>query len=94
MFDPCTLAMIGRSLALRGELVALLADDGMVPASDWDVRTRNSRPSAYRLSIPEAEMVLHALGFGIAQVREQQRRAAEERQRLARAVAETEVHRR
>ena len=50
--------------------------------------------TAARLSVPEAEMVLHALGFAIAQVREQQRRAAEERQRLARAVAETEVHRR
>jgi hypothetical protein len=39
-------------------------------------------------------MVLHALGLAIAQIREQQRRAAEERQRLARVVAETEVRRR
>ena len=47
--------------------------------------------SAAKLSIPQAEMVLHALGLAIAQVREQQRRAEEERQHLARVVAETEV---
>ena len=47
-----------------------------------------------RLALPQAEMVLHALGLAIAEIREQQRRAAEERQRLARVVAETEVRRR
>jgi phage portal protein BeeE len=54
MLGPCELALIGRSLALRGEFVALIDGDTLVPASDWDTRTRNSKPVAYRLSIPEA----------------------------------------
>lgn len=54
VLDAYTLALIGRSLALKGEFVALIDGDHLVPASDWDVRTRNSIPVAYRLSIPEA----------------------------------------
>ncbi|KIZ43353.1 MULTISPECIES: phage portal protein [Rhodopseudomonas] len=54
MLDRRTMAMIGRALAVRGEFVALIDGDTLVPASDWDVRTRNSKPVAYRLSIPEA----------------------------------------
>lgn len=50
--------------------------------------------SAATLSIFQAEMVLHALGLAIAQIREQQRRLVEEQQRLARIVADLEVHRR
>lgn len=48
------MAMTARSLALRGEFVALVRRDGLVPASDWDLRTRDGRPTAYRLSISEA----------------------------------------
>jgi hypothetical protein len=54
MLDRFTLALIGRSLALRGESVFLIRDDGLVPCSDWDLRTRFGRPTAYRVSIPEA----------------------------------------
>ncbi len=54
LLDRRTMAMIGRALAVRGEFVALIDGDTLVPASDWDVRTRNSKPVAYRLSIPEA----------------------------------------
>jgi hypothetical protein len=54
MLTPSMLALLGRSLALRGEFVALIDGDQLVLASDWDVRTRNSQPVAYRLSIPEA----------------------------------------
>jgi hypothetical protein len=54
LLDRRSLAMIGRSLALRGEAVFLIADDGLIPCSDWDLRTRNGRPVAYRLSISEA----------------------------------------
>jgi phage portal protein BeeE len=54
LLDRRTMAMLGRSLALRGEFVALIDGDQLVPASDWDTRTRNSTPIAYRLSIPEA----------------------------------------
>ena len=46
------------------------------------------------LSIPQAEMVLHALGLGIAQIKEQKRREAEERAHLAQVVLDTEVRRR
>lgn len=51
-------------------------------------------PSVATLSIPQAEMLLHALGFGIAQIKERQRRAAEQRQHLAQVVEETEIRRR
>ncbi|MGC9370303.1 MAG: phage portal protein [Paracoccaceae bacterium] len=49
-----TMAMIARSAALNGEAVFLITDLGLVPATDWDVTTRDGRPRAYRLSIPEA----------------------------------------
>ena len=55
---------------------------------------REAGSSVASLSIPQAEMLLHALGFEIAQVKELQRRAAEQRQHLAQVVAETEVLRR
>lgn len=54
LLDRRTLALIGRSLALRGEAVFLIDGDALVPCSDWDLRTRNGRPTAYRVSIPEA----------------------------------------
>lgn len=49
-----TMALLARSLALRGEAVFLIRDDGLLPCSDWDLRTRDGRPSAYRVSISEA----------------------------------------
>jgi hypothetical protein len=54
LLDACSLALIGRSVALRGESVFLIRDDGLVPCSDWDLRTRYGKPTAYRVSIPEA----------------------------------------
>lgn len=51
---PRDLAMIARSLALRGEYVGLIASDRLLPASDWDLRTQDGIPTAYRLSISEA----------------------------------------
>lgn len=53
VLDRQTLALIGRSLALRGEAVMLIRDR-LVPCSDWDLRTKNGEPVAYRVSIPEA----------------------------------------
>jgi len=47
------MALAGRMLALRGEAVFLIAETGLVPASDWDITTRNSVPRAYRLTLPE-----------------------------------------
>jgi phage portal protein BeeE len=46
------LALIGRSLALRGEAVFLIRDR-LLPVSDWDMTTRGGEPTAYRLSISE-----------------------------------------
>lgn len=54
LLDRCSLALLGRSVALRGESVFLIRDNGLVPCSDWDLRTRYGKPTAYRLSIPEA----------------------------------------
>ncbi|SFN46715.1 Phage portal protein BeeE [Roseovarius lutimaris] len=49
-----TMAMIARGIALNGEAVYLITELGLVPATDWDVTTRDGKPRAYRLSIPEA----------------------------------------
>jgi hypothetical protein len=47
------LAMAGRMLALRGESVFYVTDNALIPASDWDLTTRLSRPTAYRLTLPD-----------------------------------------
>lgn len=52
--DRRTMALMGRSLALRGEAVFLIRGDRLVPCSDWDLRTRDGRPTAYRVSVSEA----------------------------------------
>lgn len=52
--DRRTMGMIARSLALRGEFVGLIDGDGVTPCADWDLRTRNGRPTAYRVSVSEA----------------------------------------
>lgn len=54
LLDRRSLAMTGRSLALRGEALFKITEPGLVPCSDWDTRTRNGRPVAYRASISEA----------------------------------------
>ncbi|MDM8168566.1 phage portal protein [Roseovarius sp.] len=48
------MAMAGRALALRGEAVFLIRDTGqVVPCADWDLRTRDGVPRAYRVSMSE-----------------------------------------
>ncbi|WP_417709770.1 phage portal protein [Roseibium aggregatum] len=54
LLTPSTLAMAARSLALRGEAVFAIRDNGLIPAADWDLSTRDGKPKAYRLSISEA----------------------------------------
>ncbi|KDA03066.1 phage portal protein [Hyphomonas oceanitis] len=54
LLTPRVLAMSGRSLAIRGEAVFLIREDGLVPCADWDLSTRNGKPVAYRVSISEA----------------------------------------
>ena len=53
MLNRRLMALAARSLALRGEFVALIGDSGLVPASDWDLSTRGGQPRAYRLSVAE-----------------------------------------
>ena len=48
------LALMARSLALRGEALFLIRESALVPCSDWDLRTKNGRPTAYRVSVSEA----------------------------------------
>lgn len=52
--DRHTMGLVARALALRGEFVALIRDDGLIPCADWDIATRNGRPVAYRISVSEA----------------------------------------
>ena len=54
MLTPHILAMTARSLALRGEAAFVIDTNRLLPASDWDISTRNGVPRAYRLSISEA----------------------------------------
>lgn len=54
LLDRRSMALAARSAALRGEALFLIREDGLVPASDWDLRTRHGRPTAYRVSISEA----------------------------------------
>ena len=54
MLDRATMALVARSLALRGEALYVIGGDGLIPASDWDVSTRGGKPVAYRVSVPEA----------------------------------------
>ncbi|GGD30850.1 phage portal protein [Sinisalibacter lacisalsi] len=54
LLDRRSMALAGRSAALRGEAVFLIREHGLVPCSDWDLRTRHGRPTAYRVSISEA----------------------------------------
>lgn len=69
LLDRRSRAILGRSVALRGEALFWIRGDRLVPCSDWEVATRNSKPTAYRVSISDtgggasrtllAEEVLH-----------------------------------
>lgn len=52
LLDRRALAMMARSLALRGEAVFLIRDR-LVPVTDWDISTRHGEPRAYRCQISE-----------------------------------------
>ena len=55
-----TMALVARSLALRGEFVGLITDLGILPCADWTLATRDGIPRAYRVTVSEA-------GGGISQ---------------------------
>jgi hypothetical protein len=48
------MGMIGRGLALRGEVAMLITGGGLVPLADWDLATRDGTPRAYRGTINDA----------------------------------------
>ena len=52
LLDSASLALAARSLAFRGEFVALIRER-LIPAVDWDVATADGVPTAYKLSIPD-----------------------------------------
>lgn len=54
LLDRARMAQMARSLALRGEALFLVGDHMLTPAADWDLSTRDGRPRAYRISVPEA----------------------------------------
>lgn len=53
LLTPFHLALAGRALALRGEAVFAIRDDCLLPCSDWDLTTRYSKPTAYRVGIAD-----------------------------------------
>lgn len=53
LLDRRTLALCARSLALRGEALFLIRDHGLIPCSDWDLKTRDGQPTAYRVQVSE-----------------------------------------
>jgi len=53
LLTPAVLALAGRALALRGEAVFVIRETGLLPCSDWDLTTRYSKPTAYRVGIPD-----------------------------------------
>ncbi|WP_085307945.1 phage portal protein [Planktotalea arctica] len=53
LLTPRNLALAARALALRGEAVFVIRDDGLLPCSDWDLTTRFSKPTAYRVGIAD-----------------------------------------
>jgi len=54
LLDRRNMALLARSVALRGEAVMLITDQGLVSCADWDLSTRNGTPRAYRVSVSEA----------------------------------------
>ncbi|QFT62081.1 phage portal protein [Roseivivax sp. THAF30] len=54
LLDRRSLSLCARSLALRGEALFLIREAGLVACSDWDLRTRDGKPTAYRVSVSEA----------------------------------------
>lgn len=52
LLTPRALALIARSLALRGEYVALIGDGALIPASGWTVSAQDGAARAYRLELP------------------------------------------
>jgi len=53
LLTPFNLALTARALALRGETVFAIRESGLLPCSDWDLTTRLSVPTAYRVGIPD-----------------------------------------
>jgi len=53
MLDRRNMALSARSLALRGECVFLIRETGLIAAADWNLSTRDGKPTAYKVTISE-----------------------------------------
>ena len=47
------MALVARSLALRGESAMMITPGGLVPLSNWDLATRDGFPTAYRGTVSD-----------------------------------------
>jgi len=54
LLDRATMGLLARSVALRGEALFLIRPEGLALCSDWDMKTRYGKPTAYRVTINEA----------------------------------------
>ncbi|QFG37552.1 phage portal protein BeeE [Paracoccus pantotrophus] len=54
LLTRAVMAQAARSLALRGESLWYISDNGLQPVSDYDFSTANGKIKAYRLTIPDA----------------------------------------
>lgn len=54
LLTRAVMAQTARAMALRGESLHYITDDGLLPVSDYDLSTANGRIRAYRLTIPDA----------------------------------------
>ena len=71
LLDRRAMALLARSLALRGESVMLIRETGLLPCADWELSTRDGIPRAYRLSLSETggAVALTALADEVLHVR-------------------------
>ncbi|MEO3415727.1 hypothetical protein AAFO92_13810 [Roseovarius sp. CAU 1744] len=53
LLTPSVLSLAARSLALRGEALFVIREDRLIPCSDWDLSTKFSMPTAYRVGIAD-----------------------------------------
>lgn len=52
LLTPDVMTLAARSLALRGEALFLIGDT-LIPISEYEVSTRNAKPTAYRVTVPD-----------------------------------------
>ena len=64
LLDRRNMALAARGLALRGEVVFMIRDDGLVPVADWDLSARDGRPRHDWMMLPSLRWLLGHLAAG------------------------------